>query len=688
MTELAASNDFQTAVQNYLDLEDLRRKLASWDVDFDSFDDMIGLRRSYYEPLLPGVDHDFRDADSRMRLRIEQHKLLEQRLRGLLVAPRPDFLATADERLVSEQLSSLDRALGGAEGQQADALRERIRRLQGVITFQLRTQYDDRLAKFNRHLAELSAAIDVLNARYESFVRARQAAVHSYEGYDTPIARLRTHVSGSLAKVNQLLARQGHIIELVAIDVLTARRERLAQYQDQARYALADSYDRATKSRVEGKTAALAPTGEARVRAYVQLRLPMALAMAALAGCASAPARHTLGDLRTVKPDVAEVDVQDSLDLAMSSYRRFLEETETGAMTPEAMRRLADLQLEKEYGIAGGSPQALPAPRQGFAPAAVRDTSLDAPAGAVAAAHESDEEFERRATQQQDLVSAPARGSRLARRREPAAQRSARGDRDLQTPARRIPELRAQRPSHLSNGARVRRARADRAGDGGDATARRRVRLLEVQRRGELQTCRILLHEIEVPRRRASVSSDHVDGGAIGVLRARALQARLDALQARLLRGRAASVHGAPRLQAVDRLRLRSAPRGRGRAPRRGHVPRDQPELLEPRRRRGVARVLRVLRSARVRGPHLQESRRVLPREASLSGRGDRVRVVREAPSAASRVAALQHARDRDLPAGRLPQARRGVEEGLRSRLRVASRVLAAFRRQRIARSA
>jgi hypothetical protein len=261
LTELAASNDFQTAVQNYLDLEDLRRKLASWDVDFDSFDDMIGLRRSYYEPLLPGVDHDFRDLDSRMRLRIEQDKLLEQRLRGLLVAPRPDFLATADERLASEQLAALDGALAGASGQQADALRERIRRLQGVINFVLRTEYDDRLNKFNRHLAELSAAIKVLNARYESFVRTRQAAVHSYEGYDTPIARLRTHVSGSLAKVNQLLARQGHIIELVAIDVLTARRERLAEYQDQARYALADSYDRATKSRVEGKTAALAPSG-------------------------------------------------------------------------------------------------------------------------------------------------------------------------------------------------------------------------------------------------------------------------------------------------------------------------------------------------------------------------------------------------------------------------------------------
>jgi len=103
LMELSASNDFQTAVQNYLDLEDLRRKLASWVVNFDAFEDIIGLRHDYYEPLLPGVDGEFRDLDSRMRLRLEQHKLLKQRLHDLLTAPRPEFLATAEERLASEQ---------------------------------------------------------------------------------------------------------------------------------------------------------------------------------------------------------------------------------------------------------------------------------------------------------------------------------------------------------------------------------------------------------------------------------------------------------------------------------------------------------------------------------------------------------------------------------------------------------
>ncbi len=257
LMELSASNDFQTAVQNYFDLEDLRRKLASWDVNFDAFDDMIGLRRQYYEPQLPGVDHEFRDLDSRMRLRIEQHKLLAKRLQDLLTAPRPEFLATADERRTSERLAALQTAAERIGGPQGEVLRERIRRLQGVITWSLRTEYHERLAQFDRHLRELSAAIEVLSARHESFVRTRQAAVHSYEGYDTPIARLRTRVADSLAKVNQLMARQGHLLEVVAIDELSARRERLAQYQDQARYALADSYDRATKARAQAEAAAL-----------------------------------------------------------------------------------------------------------------------------------------------------------------------------------------------------------------------------------------------------------------------------------------------------------------------------------------------------------------------------------------------------------------------------------------------
>jgi tetratricopeptide (TPR) repeat protein len=47
LMELLASHDFQTGLQNYLDLADLRRKLDSWQASFDSFDDMVEIRYAH-----------------------------------------------------------------------------------------------------------------------------------------------------------------------------------------------------------------------------------------------------------------------------------------------------------------------------------------------------------------------------------------------------------------------------------------------------------------------------------------------------------------------------------------------------------------------------------------------------------------------------------------------------------------
>ena len=62
LTELMASNDFQTALQNYLDMEDLRRRLIAWQGGFDAFEDLIRLRHANYEPLLPQVDRALQRA--------------------------------------------------------------------------------------------------------------------------------------------------------------------------------------------------------------------------------------------------------------------------------------------------------------------------------------------------------------------------------------------------------------------------------------------------------------------------------------------------------------------------------------------------------------------------------------------------------------------------------------------------
>ena len=253
LTDLMASNDFQAALQNYLDMEDLRRRLIAWQNGFDAFADLMRLRRANYTPLLPQVDARFRELDSQMRVRVEQRDHLQKRLQDLLTAPRPALLATTDERLALERLRQIEKTLGHSRGGNG-ALCAQVQRLQGVLTWRLYTEYPERLTQAHEHLHELSQDVRMLQEQYTAFVRARQAAVHSYAGYDQSISRLRTRVGDARERVDTLLARQGHIIEAVAIDELRTRRERLEAYQVQARYAVADSYDRALKEHAGGGT--------------------------------------------------------------------------------------------------------------------------------------------------------------------------------------------------------------------------------------------------------------------------------------------------------------------------------------------------------------------------------------------------------------------------------------------------
>jgi tetratricopeptide (TPR) repeat protein len=251
LMDLLASHDFQTGLQNYLDLADLRRKLINWQGSFDAYDDMVGIRRDHYEPLLPDIDTEFRELDSRMRLRVEQHKMLVKRRDDLLTTPRPEFLATPEEQAMFDRLEALD--LQAAAGNPETLAR--IQRLKGVLSYRIDTEYHERFSEFDRNLRTLDEAMTVAQAQYEQYVRVRQASTHSYEGYEKPVNRLRVHSANAIQRIEMLMARQGRLLEQVAVEELVARRGRLETFGDKARFALADSYDRATQvqARSEGQ---------------------------------------------------------------------------------------------------------------------------------------------------------------------------------------------------------------------------------------------------------------------------------------------------------------------------------------------------------------------------------------------------------------------------------------------------
>jgi|GEM_PF-5413765 len=145
-----------------------------------------------------------------------------------------------------------------------------------------------------------------------------------------------------------------------------------------------------------------------------------------LGGCASVSEKDTLASLKNVKLEIKEEKIKGSLDKAMESYRKFLEQTPESAMTPEAIRRLADLKVEKEYGVLEDSdvvknvtPQEnkpMPAPVKtaetgvtATSPTAAKNKSADskvapeAKVNPIADLSESQKEFEKRATEKQEF---------------------------------------------------------------------------------------------------------------------------------------------------------------------------------------------------------------------------------------------------------------------------------------------
>lgn len=164
----------------------------------------------------------------------------------------------------------------------------------------------------------------------------------------------------------------------------------------------------------------------------------VAVQLALLAACAHTERANTLASLRKVQPDTTDVRVDNGLEKAVDGYRQFLQETPASELTPEAMRRLADLQLEKEYGVRGttaiavdrvpsATTTAMPMPAVGSKPvqlaapeavkkipAAAKPPGKAAAAGAGAPA-DIERQIEQRATEEQAIATAATSGVESAK---------------------------------------------------------------------------------------------------------------------------------------------------------------------------------------------------------------------------------------------------------------------------------
>jgi len=141
-----------------------------------------------------------------------------------------------------------------------------------------------------------------------------------------------------------------------------------------------------------------------------KLQLTVIIFIVLLSGCSSVDNRGTIAQLRDQKIEITAEKIEGGLEKAIAGYQRFLEESQTSAMTPEALRRLADLKVEKEYGLINDGkletevPDAItapdPAPRTEVAVSELQQSPLPAE-------DETESDFEQRATLNQPIPITP-----------------------------------------------------------------------------------------------------------------------------------------------------------------------------------------------------------------------------------------------------------------------------------------
>lgn len=241
---LLADNDFQEGLKNYRDLNFLQHGLSRWDDSMEAFAAMIDTRERAYAERLPRTDALLAtDAPTRLRA---ARAAVDSRLNAIETGNDVAALGSAEERAQWAQIATLEeQAAVLPSGLERDAATDKLRLMKGVLYWRLDASFKERSYDQHRALRELDAALEELQNRWVLVQNARATVPTNTGDFADRIAALAERIKSVRARLVDTSGQQSVYLQNVAAAELTAQKDRLAAYAVQARYALADIYDRA-----------------------------------------------------------------------------------------------------------------------------------------------------------------------------------------------------------------------------------------------------------------------------------------------------------------------------------------------------------------------------------------------------------------------------------------------------------
>ncbi len=245
---LLADHDFQEGFKNYRDLVILEQRLGEWRDNLAVYADMVAARQAAFQSRLPAADRVV--AGLRLDELQDQRDALAQRIRTAQAGRDIAAVASASELAHWEQLAVIER---DAQFNSApDDIRNRHRVLKGVLAWEMDRQFRERLWLRQRELRALDRAMLGADERVTALAAARADEPARFAALEQRIAALTPRVVAMQASIAVTRAQQERGLVVLAVQELENRKQRLASYRVQARFALATIFDRAGAKQAAG----------------------------------------------------------------------------------------------------------------------------------------------------------------------------------------------------------------------------------------------------------------------------------------------------------------------------------------------------------------------------------------------------------------------------------------------------
>jgi hypothetical protein len=158
-------------------------------------------------------------------------------------------LGTPEQREQWQRIADLEILLAAQPGDEATAaLRDKLRLVKGVLDWDLREAYPERLYQQRRELKSLDQLLADSQGLWLRVEEARRTAPTTTGDFAQRVAALQARLESLRSRLVQAGAAQEQLLAGIAIGELEAQRERLADYEVQARFALATIYDQAAEA--------------------------------------------------------------------------------------------------------------------------------------------------------------------------------------------------------------------------------------------------------------------------------------------------------------------------------------------------------------------------------------------------------------------------------------------------------